>query len=438
FPSGLRAVYRNGVPDSVNTYNTPVTILQDVVEHGLFVQDRWTPARKLTLNLGIRVDRTTSQQAASCQVETIFIVGRCFDAVEKIPDWLDVAPRVAAIYDLFGDGRTAIKFGANRYMVGIGSGTIDLVNPIRVTSDTRPWADRNGDLIPQLTELGPSTGFNLGTTNRYQPGFERPYAAEYSVEFEQQLMRDVVFSVAYFNRRFRRTIGSRNLAVPTAGYVPLQVTEVTSGRPVTVYNQDPTTRGRFDVLWDNAAELNRDFNGVDLNVNKRFDGRWMMIAGLSLGRNIGDIYGTADLNNPNFTFRRGRFGNDVPVAAKVSASYQLPYQVMLSGVAQHYTGFPETTTVVVSNATTTLTQVTQSIVVEPRATTRLPSVNLVDLTVKRAFKLDRVRIQPALDLFNIFNSNAIQARTTVLGPAYRRASNIVFGRMVKFAVNVDF
>ena len=263
FPAGLRANFRNGVPDSVSTYNTPVTTLQDVVEHGLFVQDRWTPARKLTFNLGLRLDRTTSRQAATCQVETIFIAGRCFDAIEKIPNWTDVSPRVAAIYDIFGDGRSAIKVGANRYMVGIGSGTIDLVNPIRVTNDTRSWNDANRDLMPQLSELGPSTGFNLGTTNRYQPGFARPYAAEYSVEFEQQLRRDVVVSVAYFNRQFRRTIGSRNLAVPTSGYIPLNVTEVTSGRQVTVYNQDPATRGRFDVLWNNAPELDRDFNGVD-------------------------------------------------------------------------------------------------------------------------------------------------------------------------------
>lgn len=438
FPSGIRANFRNGAPDSVNTYNTPVTILQDVFEHGWYVQDRWTPLRKLTVNAGLRVDRTTSRQAASCQEDTIFISGRCFDGIRDVPDWLDVAPRLAVIYDIFGDGRSAIKAGANRYNVGIGTGTIELVNPIRVTSDTRSWTDLNTDLIPQLNELGPSTGFNLGTTNRYAPGFERPYAAEYSVEFEQQLMKDVVASVGYFNRRVRRTIGSRNLAVPTESYIPLEVTEVTSGRPVTVYNQAPSLRGRFDVQWNNESALDRDFNGVDLTLNKRFDGRWMLIAGLSLGRNLGDIYGTADLNNPNFTFRRGRFGNDVPVAAKVSGSYQLPYGVLVSGVFQHYTGFPEITTVVVGSATATLTQVTQSLVVQPRASTRLPDVDLVDLTFKKSFRFQRARIQPTLDLFNIFNSNSIQARTTILGPAYQRASNIVLGRMVKFGVNIEY
>ncbi len=128
----------------------------------------------------------------------------------------------------------------------------------------------------------------------------------------------------------------------------------------------------------------------------------------------------------------------MPVAAKLSVSYQLPYGVMLSGVAQHYEGFPETTTVSVGSSTVALTQVTQSIVVEPRGTTRLPDVNLVDLNAKKTFKVRQLTLRPTIELFNVLNSNAIQARTTVLGPAYGRASNIVLGRMVKFGVNVDF
>ena len=60
------------------------------------------------------------------------------------------------IYDLFGDGRTALKFAANRYWPGIGIGLIGSINPVQIgATDTRTWADRNGDLIPQLDELGP-------------------------------------------------------------------------------------------------------------------------------------------------------------------------------------------------------------------------------------------------------------------------------------------
>ncbi len=35
----------------------------------------------------------------------------------------------------------------------------------------------------------------------------------------------------------------------------MTVVERNSGREVTVYNQDPATRGKFDVLWDNFSEL---------------------------------------------------------------------------------------------------------------------------------------------------------------------------------------
>jgi len=61
------------------------------------------------------------------------------------------------------------------------------------------------------------------------------------------------------------------------------------------------------------------------------------------------------------------------------------------------------------------------------------------MNVKKIFKFKgRHSAQPTIEIFNLLNSNAIQSRNTVLGPAYDRAANIVLGRMVKFAVNVNF
>jgi len=182
-----------------------------------------------------------------------------------------------------------------------------------------------------------------------------------------------------------------------------------------------------------------DFNGLDLTLNKRFARDWMLITGVSFGDNKGDIYGTSDLNNPNFQFRHGIFGNQVPVAVKVSGAYQARWGILASAVVQHYTGFPELTTVSVGAATVALTQVTQSITVEPRGTTRLPDVNLVDFNVKKTIKAGgSLSIQPAVEVFNLLNSSATQSRNTVLGPAYGRVASIVLGRMVKFGVNVNF
>ena len=85
-----------------------------------------------------------------------------------------MSPRFSAVYDFAGDGRTALKFAANRYIIPVGSSVLDRVNPIFLASDTRPWrgarcaadqtnvgCDLNGDLLPQINELGPSNGIQF-------------------------------------------------------------------------------------------------------------------------------------------------------------------------------------------------------------------------------------------------------------------------------------
>jgi hypothetical protein len=436
--SGMRAVYRNGVPDSVNTYNTPVSRTSYVQDTAVFVQDKWAATRKLTLNLGLRVEKFRGWQPEVCQVQTQFVNGQCFAALEDVPNWLDPSPRFGAIYDINGDGRTAIKVGAGRYNIGTATGHIDRVNPVSVTNDTRSWNDANGDLIPQLNELGPSTGFNFGTTNRYSDDLKRPYAMEYFVEFDRQIARNTVASIGYYYRTNERLIGNRNMAVPMQSYTPVVVTERTSGREVTVYNLDPALRGRFDTLWDNFSELDTVYKGVDLRINKRLADRWMLSASASIGKNEGDTFPTGDLNNPNFQFRHGVVGMDVPVVIKTSGIYEMFYGIVVAGNLQHYAGSPESTTVQVSSNTVALTQVNQSIQVEPRGETRTPSLTLLDLNFRKVFRMRERTFEPAFEVHNVMNVATVQSRNTVLGPAYGVAANISRGRLLKFALNVKF
>jgi hypothetical protein len=436
--SGMRAVFRNGVPDSVNTYNTPVSRTAYVQDTAVFLQDKWSATRKLTLNLGFRIEKFRGWQPETCQVQTQFVAGQCFAAIEDVPDWLDPSPRFGAIYDIYGDGRAAIKVGASRYNIGTATGHIDRVNPVDVTSDTRRWDDANGDRIPQLSELGPSTGFNFGTDNRYSDDLKRPYAMEYFVEFDRQIARNTVASVGFYYRTNERLIGNRNMAVPMNTYTPIVVTERNSGRQVTVYNQDPALRGQFDVLWDNFSELDTVYKGVDLRINKRLADRWMLSASASLGKNEGDTFAGSDLNNPNFQFRHGAVGMDVPVVLKASGIYEARYGIMVAANVQSYSGFPESTTVQVSSNTVALTQVNQSVQVEPRGTTQTPALTLVDMNVRKVFRRGERTFEPVFELHNLMNVATIQSRNTVLGPAYGRAANISRGRMLKFALNVKF
>ena len=107
---------------------------------------------------------------------------------------------------MFGNGRTALKFSANRYVLGIGTSVSTRLDPIRLTNDTRSWNDPNGDRVPQLNELGPSSGFNLGTTNRYVEDLEAArIRIEISASIEHQLPGAVVVSAAYYHREIRES-----------------------------------------------------------------------------------------------------------------------------------------------------------------------------------------------------------------------------------------
>src|SRR4029077_2595391 len=319
--SGMRAVYRNGLPDSVNTYNVPITSTITRIpvayepsyrDNGLYVQDKWTPMRKLTVNAGLRFETTYGWQPAACQVETIFVAGRCFPEIQGAPDFKALVPRVSAVYDLLGDGRTAIKFSGGRYDQPITLQNVLRLNPLGATNDTRVWTtcaggktsacDLNGDLLPQLNELGDSNEFIFGQNNRYADGLQWPNSTEFTLEFQRQLPGEIVVSAGYTRRTTARNIGPRNVAVPLSSYIPLTVVEANSGRQVTVYNQDPLLRGKSDVVWENNSGLDTVFNGADFTVNKRMSNHWSVNGGASYGKSVGDIYpttsvATADLNN---------------------------------------------------------------------------------------------------------------------------------------------
>ena len=67
-----------------------------------------------------------------------------YAAIDCVPCWKDLSPRLSAAYDLFGTGKTAVKVSVARF-VGQQSATgiPSLNNPVQTTvkSATRSWND---------------------------------------------------------------------------------------------------------------------------------------------------------------------------------------------------------------------------------------------------------------------------------------------------------
>ena len=153
--------------------------------------------------------------------------GSCFDAIKGAPDLKNVLPRFAVVYDLNGDGRTAMKFAANRYDQPIQMEFVGRLNPVGAVERQRQWlpqcrcsaanvrgCDRNGDLIPQIDELGPSGGFALGIDGAYADDLKYPVSNEYNCGGSASAAGKHGAVGGYTHRQTRRNLGQRNMAVP--------------------------------------------------------------------------------------------------------------------------------------------------------------------------------------------------------------------------------
>jgi hypothetical protein len=226
--------------------------------------------------------------------------------------------------------------------------------------------------------------------------------------------------------------------VPKESYIPIQVTERSSGKDVTVYNQAPSTRGLIDSVFSSDPLGDRIYNGADITFNKRMSSRWSLLAGGSFGKTTGDPVG-GDLNNPNNdAYRDGIVGDDTPWSYRLSGVYELPYGVAISGTGQYYAGFPEQTTVLVNNATVALTQSSQTVWVGRRGDVRLPNVFEFDMSFRKSFRLQGKTVEPRLDVYNVSNESTVLGRVTQLGSAYGRASSIMRGRIIRAGANLTF
>jgi hypothetical protein len=453
--SGLRANFANGVPTSVNTYLVQVTQSNttygaDIAElfryraneHGLFIQDRWTPISRLVLNLGLRYETNSSYQPASCRPVTQFAPEECYDQVAA-PSFKSFSPRLNVVYDLSGDGRTALKFSANRYNQPLNISIIERLNPIvvgnTVTNDQRTWVDANNDRIPQLSEIGPSPGYVfVGANGRYADDLKRPVSNEYTFEFQRELPQNVVLSAGYTYRPTRRNIAETDTiqTLETWG-APVTVTERTSGEVVQVWRRGTANTAR---LFYNSPEMDLNYRGGDITLNKRMSNKWSLMAGASWGKTTQRTRGglRSDPNIINYFDGEQYALTHRPWSYRLSGGYELPYGVLASATWQYQAGAPLETTVIVTNQTIALPQGNTTLRVREFGDERLPNVSGLDLSFRRNIRIGKAAITPRLDIFNATNGSTVTALLTQLGPTYGRLSGIQRGRLIKLGVNLEF
>jgi Carboxypeptidase regulatory-like domain/TonB-dependent Receptor Plug Domain len=430
---------------TVQIFNTPLHQKRAVMSTALYGQDSYT-YRRLNVIGGIRWERVEGYLPAQVtpasrffpdglvfqgvsinNVIQNFTVQKSFGAVKADPLWYDWAPRVAATYDLFGNGKTALKASWGKYLDQINTGTPP--NPNANINQTYVWNDQNGDLVFQpgsytwdgLKYVGGEFG-TLNTTsnlavNVFDKSLRRPYRNEVTVTLDHELLRSFLLEISYLHTREKDVQGTIDNTIDLwpSQYTQIQLTDpgrdgiVGTGddRPLTVYNQNAGVTTTTKTINDDR--LATRYNGVDIIATKRFEQGWTLLAGYTYSQTKVDLLSLA---NPNNAFvnaagvsggRRHNF--------KASGSYLLPYQVLVAANLRFQSGLPITRSWVIPTCSGTITTncTRQSLTVnaEPRGSVELPKLPTIDFRAGRYFDFRDDRIELSVDVYNLTNANTV-------------------------------
>jgi hypothetical protein len=500
FYNGSQLSYRflNGAPNQFTMFGLSYArqIVQQAMK-GVYAQDQWTRGR-LTLQGGLRFEHIGAWFPDQQIGPNRFIpLALQFPAQDSGVSSKDLMPRMAAAYDVSGNGRTALKLSVGRFVTSENSfGTYgNLQNPSARVLGTvnRAWTDANGNFIPDCDLLNPapqdlrggggdlcgamSPSFgkqNVFATN-YDPAIlngwnVREYSWDFTGTVSQQLAPRVSVEMSYARRIWGNLTATDNRAVGPTDFDTFCITAPLDSRLpggggnqiCGLYDVKPTKFGLIDnlvTLADKFGTAKNHYNGVDVSVNARFPFALTVQGGFSTGRVLEDtceiraaLPETAPLNpycrleTPFLTQAKGLAVYTVPkVDVQVSGTFQSkPY---IGANAPSISSQSLASNWVASNATVIAPNLGRNIsgggavaivnLVQPG--TRYPDrLNQVDLRFAKLLRYGQTRTRVALDLYNAFNAGTTESYQQTFGTSWLYPTSIMAARIAKISAQFDF
>jgi len=459
------------VPDSVLVYNTPYIQEEDLnYDLGIYGQDQWT-LKRLTINAGLRWEAVNAQVPEQTSPAGRFVDARQFALTPDVPNWRNIAPRFGLAYDLFGNGKTALKFSLNRYnqsrTTGDANSGAQRYNPLAAASFTLPWTDVNRDDIAQgergcvylspgceINFAGLPANFGARALTTYDPNTQRTWNLESGLEVQHQLLPGVSMTASWYHGNFYNLLLYDNQLVSLDDWTPVSVFNPINGTPMTIYNLNPAKNGKVATLDTTGPNRKQQYDSYGMQFTARLPHGATLFGGFGLDRLLRNTCDEPD--DPN----QLRFCDDanldahlppgeapkgytIPFQAqgKLSGSVTLPRGIQLSGTFQSNPGYAyrSLTTTRITGGTSWLLSRTTRYPAScpapcPAGALVLPTlngtpdnaanmrvqlipynsvgeftdrVNQIDLRVTKSVGMGRVRVLPQLEIFNLFNANPV-------------------------------
>jgi len=464
-----------------------------------YLQDSFS-RDKFTINGGLRYDWQHSKYKGGCVPENVIrpdlLPAQCDEPtqeginpntgqVEKIHPFSNVSPRVSVTYDLFGNGKTALKASGSYYYKTIESLADSLSGLFEVTrltfgsnnsngtcTGTSCWTDANADGVIQANELtgvptSPSARFDTTTGifapagNLVDPDTQIARTREVVAGVQHELIRNLAIGVDYIYRKY-----DRGLATYTVGYEPgapgYPLSQIYTG-PLTHTDAATGNAGEYYVVAQGAMRPSglgsvtmtnpnyQVYNGVDITVTKRYSDKWQFNGAFTIQDNPQYFPdGSTDFINPTGRTYREGVSTIAKYVVKLSGSYDLPWGITGAANFNMFQGATRTLSingpgnvyggVNAAGAATTISYTTLEF--QDRNETRFGDTKMLDLGVQKqiSFGNDRYKLKLMADLFNVFNVNEILAYSSnnVNVASWTAPSSIIPPRVLRFGVRMNF